>query len=85
MKPLLFLASLLLSLAGIAVGLFLARRPKRVIELQQASYLKLNWKIEPVSLSKELRNTRRIGIFLLILSAATLTYSLARRIFVFLP
>lgn len=51
----------LLLIASFLLGLFLLRKPSSAIELQRIFYEKINWKIEPVSLSKELRNTRIMG------------------------
>jgi len=49
---------------GIIIGVFLALKPARAIEAQRRFYLRINWKIEPVSMEKELRNTRLMGLFL---------------------
>jgi hypothetical protein len=61
-------------------GLFLVYKPHLVIELQRKFYASINWKIEPISLSKELRNTRIMGLALAALSLATLLYLLTIRI-----
>jgi hypothetical protein len=57
-----------ISVAGIIIGIFLTLNPARAIELQRRFYLLINWKIEPVSMEKELRNTRLMGLFLIGLS-----------------
>ena len=57
------------------VGLFLLVKPKAAIELQRRFYEKINWRIEPISISKEIRNTRLMGLFLLILWLASLIFS----------
>ena len=51
-----------LAMATIALGIFLISRPKKVIERQIKFYKLINWKMEPVSWEKEIRNTRIMGI-----------------------
>ena|SRR3989338_1720631 len=46
-------------------GLYVFLRPAQVIELQRRFYLLINWKIEPVSMVKEIRNTKFMGQFLI--------------------
>ncbi|MEW6170450.1 MAG: hypothetical protein AB1472_02680 [Candidatus Omnitrophota bacterium] len=57
---------------GTAIGVFLITSPKSAIKIQQKFYAKINWKIEPISLSKEIRNTRIMGFILIILLFAIL-------------
>jgi len=42
--------------------------PSLAIRLQQKFYAKINWKIEPINLNKELRNTRIMGMISLIIT-----------------
>jgi hypothetical protein len=58
---------LLFSLIGLVAGLFIAFNPLSAIKMQAKFYEKINWKIEPISLPKEIRNTRIMGYFLIIL------------------
>ncbi|MFH1622412.1 MAG: hypothetical protein ABIA97_04745 [Candidatus Omnitrophota bacterium] len=53
-------------------GVICLSRPSLAIKIQQKFYEKINWKIEPINLSKELRNTRIMGFISLILSIALL-------------
>ncbi|MBU1998050.1 MAG: hypothetical protein KKE64_00970, partial [Candidatus Omnitrophica bacterium] len=53
-----------LCLIGFVVGLFISFKPKLAIEIQKRFYLLINWKIEPVNLIKEIRNTVIMGGFL---------------------
>jgi len=66
--------TLLFFLIVLLIGLLLAFKPASAIELQRRFYLLINWKIEPVSLPKELRNTRLMGIFLIIFLLAALIF-----------
>lgn len=45
-------------------GFFLIAKPLLAIKLQQEFYKKINWLMEPVSLEKEIRNTRIMGLLL---------------------
>lgn len=66
----------LFSLFGLAIGFFLVTRPALAIELQKKFYAGINWKIEPISMEKEIRNTRLMGLFLAAACIATLVFSL---------
>jgi len=63
---------ILFSLIGLAVGAFMVINPALSIEIQRRFYYLINWKIEPISLSKEIRNTRAMGWFLIIFSIITI-------------
>lgn len=65
---------IMFSAVGLCIGFVLAFKPKLAIEIQRRFYEKINWRIEPISMSKEIRNTRLMGGFLIILSVATLVY-----------
>jgi len=67
---------ILFSIVGIIVGLFLFFKPVLSIEIQKKFYEKINWRIEPISLKKEIRNTKIMGIFLVFISLLTLIYLL---------
>ena len=72
MHPLYFLPLVLASLVSSVLGLFLFFKPQAAIELQRKFYAVINWRIEPISMEKEIRNTRLMGIFLLAASAAAI-------------
>lgn len=65
---------LIVSIIAIAIGLFIFLKSASAIEIQRRFYEKINWRIEPVSMEKELRNTRLMGLFLIIATAVTLIY-----------
>lgn len=58
--PLIFI-----SLAGAIIGLFVFLNPSLTIEIQRKFYEKINWRMEPISMPKEIRNTKIMGIFLM--------------------
>lgn len=50
------------SLLGIIYGFVLFLKPVLAIEAQRKFYVLINWKLEPVSMPKEIRNTIIMGI-----------------------
>ena len=61
-----------------AFGIFLIKSPDRAFQIQQKFYRMINWHIEPISLDRERRNTRWMGIFLLVITVAAWSYRLLR-------
>lgn len=68
----LFCAQLTIVIIAIAFGGLVAWKPKKVIEIQIALYRPFNWKIEPISMEKEIRNTRIMGLTVLVLGILSL-------------
>jgi len=68
---LLYLILILFSIVGLSIGSFFIFKPELAIEIQRRFYAKINWRIEPISLKKELRNTRIMGWVVIILILAT--------------
>ena len=62
------------SLVSLFVGVFLAIKPQQAMKIQIKFYEKINWRVEPISMDKEIRNTRAMGVFLLAVFVATLFY-----------
>jgi hypothetical protein len=56
-----------ISAISILIGLFIFLNPSLAIEIQKQFYAKINWRIEPISVPKEIRNTKIMGLFLIIL------------------
>jgi hypothetical protein len=69
-----FCATILILVITSIVGIFLATAPASAIELQRKFYEKINWVIIPVSMEKELRNTKRMGLWILIATLITALY-----------
>ena len=67
---------ILISVLGIIIGLFVFFKPILTIEIQKKFYEKINWRIEPISMQKEVRNTKIMGIFLVAVAILTIIYSL---------
>jgi hypothetical protein len=65
---------ILISGIGITTGLFIFFKPELTIEIQKRFYAMINWRLEPVSMLKEIRNTKIMGIFLVAVSIATIVY-----------
>lgn len=49
------------SVLAIGFGAMFIKRPVRAIEFQMKFYRAINWKMEPVSWEREVRNTRTMG------------------------
>ncbi len=71
-----FCAQLTIAVIAIAFGALVAWKPKKVIEIQIAIYRPFNWKIEPISMEKEIRNTRIMGMVVLVLATLSLGFIL---------
>jgi hypothetical protein len=65
--PLIITASSL----SIIVGTFLHLKAALAIEMQRKFYLNINWRIEPVSMEKELSNTKVMGRMLVFIGIVT--------------
>jgi len=65
---------LALFIIDLLIGLFFLFRPAELIEIQRRFYARINWKIEPISMSKEIRNTRLMGAFIIILALVALVF-----------
>ena len=62
----------------IVFGALIAWKPKKTINIQTALYRPFNWKLEPISMEKEIKNTRIMGLTLLILGTLALIYILLK-------
>jgi hypothetical protein len=71
---------ILFSILGLFAGLFAATKPVLCIEIQKRFYAKINWRMEPISVEKEIYNTRSMGCFLVIISLITLFLSISKLI-----
>lgn len=72
MKFCCFPPMLLLALTSAVIGILLYLRPEAAIKFQIKFYEKINWRLEPVSWPKEIRNTKIMGLFLFVVALATL-------------
>jgi len=57
---------------AIVFGALIAWKPRKTIDIQIALYRPFNWKIEPISMEKEIRNTRIMGLAVFILGVIAL-------------
>jgi hypothetical protein len=62
-----FIAAIIFIIGAMA-GLFIFYKPEMAIEIQRRFYANINWRIEPISMSKEISATRLMGLFLFICS-----------------
>jgi len=70
---------ILMAFVSLLLGFFLFLKPASAIELQRRFYEKINWKIEPISIPKEIRNTKLMGLFLIILAFLISAYIFIKR------
>jgi len=70
-----FCVRLTIAVIAILFGSTIASRPKEAINMQIALYRLFNWKLEPISWKKGIRNIRVMGLALLILGMASLLYT----------
>jgi len=70
----LFFLQFAVVIIAIIFGIFLALQPKRAIDIQIAFYRLINWKMQPVSMEKEIRNTRIMGLFVIICGIISLIF-----------
>ena len=73
MKNVLFI---LIAAASLAFGFFLTNAPLKAFEIQRRFYELINWRIEPISVKKEIRNTRWMGIFTIVFVIAVCVYKI---------
>lgn len=58
------LVQILFTAIGITMGLFVFLRSQLTIEIQRKFYEKINWRMEPIDMAKEIKNTKLMGFFL---------------------
>ena len=66
------IALMLVAVSSVAAGAIFALFPKKTIEVQIAIYRLINWRMEPISWEKEVRNTRLMGFVAIAAGIATL-------------
>ncbi|OGX37635.1 MAG: hypothetical protein A3G91_04440 [Omnitrophica WOR_2 bacterium RIFCSPLOWO2_12_FULL_50_9] len=71
MEKILFFVIVLMALF---LGFFVYRNPMQVIEIQKRFYELINWRMEPISMPKEIRNTRFMGLFLIVFTVICSLY-----------
>lgn len=70
---------ILIFIISLVIGVFMIINPAQAIEMQRRFYARINWKIEPISMKKEVRNTRIMGCFLIIVVSIALFLTLANK------
>ena len=76
MATLLLIISILFFMGSILIGILLFVNPGLAIEIQRRFYARINWRLEPISMTKEIRNTKIMGLFLIIITVLTIIYIL---------
>jgi len=65
---------------SLTMGFFLLLRPARVIEMQRQFYALINWRVEPISMEKEIRNIKIMGGILIILTLVAIVLFIAAKV-----
>jgi hypothetical protein len=65
---------IMIALVSLCIGLFIFINPTKAFEIQKKFYALINWRIEPISIEKEIRNTKVMGIFLIVFVLASCFY-----------
>ncbi len=68
----LYCAQLTVIVMAIVFGALVAWKPRRTIDIQIAFYRLFNWRIEPISMEREIRNTRVMGLAVVIMALVSL-------------
>ena len=62
----LYCMRLTMAFIAVMVGTLIAWKPRKAIDMQIVFYRFINWKMEPISMKKEVRNTRIMGAIVLV-------------------
>ncbi|MFC1646284.1 hypothetical protein ACFL2Y_03795 [Candidatus Omnitrophota bacterium] len=65
---------ILVAILALLNGLICFLNPDLAIKIQKKFYERINWRIEPIDMAKEIRNTRIMGLISLILSITLVIY-----------
>ena len=65
-------------LCSVCLGIFLILKAPLAIKFQIWFYRKINWRIEPISMAREIRNTKIMGLLSILSAALALIYVLLR-------
>ncbi|MBF0571428.1 MAG: hypothetical protein HQL12_06100 [Candidatus Omnitrophica bacterium] len=71
-----FPSLILICSVSLALGLFFTLKPSQAIDIQKRFYLKINWRIEPVDMALEIRNTRIMGLMVVAVAVFSAGYLL---------
>lgn len=71
MEIIIFLITVVIALL---LGCYVFFKPQEIIEIQKQFYLLINWRMEPVSMPKEIRNTKLMGLFLIVFALISCIY-----------
>jgi len=55
-------------------GAFVYTNPEKIIDIHKKFYSLINWRMEPISVPKEIRSTKRMGLFLILFTLICCIY-----------
>ncbi len=62
------------ALFAILIGSYIYANPEKIIDIHKKFYALINWRMEPISLPKEIRSTKRMGLFLILFTLISCIY-----------
>ena len=62
------------ALFAILIGSYVYSNPEKIIDIHKKFYALINWRMEPISLPKEIRSTKRMGLFLILFTLISCIY-----------
>jgi hypothetical protein len=62
------------ALFALITGSFVYSSPERIIDIQKKFYALINWRMEPISMPREIRNTKLLGLFLILFTLISCLY-----------
>ena len=65
---------IIFAVLGIGFGLFMIYKSDLIIKIQITSSAKANWRVEPISMEKELKNTKIRGVNLVAVCILAIIY-----------
>jgi len=71
MATLIFISVVLFALL---FGIFVYTNPEKIIDIHKKFYVLINWRMEPISILKEIRSTKRMGLFLILFTLISCIY-----------
>ena len=66
---------MVISVIGVGIGCMLIAYPAAAIEIQKRFYEKINWRMEPISMPREIRNTRLMGVAVIVFLAVIVSFA----------
>lgn len=67
------IASIVFTVSAFFVGLVLFLKPLTAISLQEKFYARINWSLKPISVEKEVKSTKLMGLLVILITLMLLS------------